>query len=289
MKIPGTTTTTSAEETLLGIYLNDHLATMTVGVELAGRAARGRQDAGAARTLAGLAAELTEDRSALLRTMQSLDVPVRQYKVIAARVAELVGRLKPNGHVLHRSPLSDVVEVEGLRAVIETNAACWRTLRELAKDESRLDADRLAALLDRAGRHAETLDRCRADAAAAAFATGAGGAAASPAPAVVEDAGAEDAEDSGTEDSGTELPEPPSHDDLPLPDYDHLPKGSLPSRIKSLNSAEVEQLLSYERAHAHRLPVVLILERRLKALAGGAEPTTGSVTALRPEAPLTGS
>jgi hypothetical protein len=38
-------------------------------------------------------------------------------------------------------------------------------------------------------------------------------------------------------------------DELPLPDYDHLPVGSLESRIRGLDTDGVEALLSHERAH----------------------------------------
>src|SRR4051812_24942525 len=57
--------------------------------------------------------------------------------------------------------------------------------------------------------------------------------------------------------------EPPHHAQLPLPDYDHLPTGSLEGRIRTLDSAGVEALLAYEQAHAHRLPVVQLLSTRL--------------------------
>lgn len=72
----------------------------------------------------------------------------------------------------------------------------------------------------------------------------------------------------------------PQHDALPLPDYDHIPNGTLPSRINGLDADGVEQLLSYERAHGNRLPVVRILENRLEALKAGATPggTTSPTT-----------
>jgi hypothetical protein len=75
----------------------------------------------------------------------------------------------------------------------------------------------------------------------------------------------------------------PHHDQLPLPDYDHLPVGSLESRIRSLDADGVSSLLAYERAHGDRLPVVTVLESRLRALQNGAEPTGGSPDAVTPE------
>jgi hypothetical protein len=38
--------------------------------------------------------------------------------------------------------------------------------------------------------------------------------------------------------------QPPHHDELPLPDYDHLPTGSLDGRVRILEAAGVEDRLS---------------------------------------------
>lgn len=65
----------------------------------------------------------------------------------------------------------------------------------------------------------------------------------------------------------------PQHKDLPLPDYDHLPVGTLSTRITGLAEADVAQLVSYEKAHGNRLPVLQILEKRLQDLQAGAEPS----------------
>ena len=75
----------------------------------------------------------------------------------------------------------------------------------------------------------------------------------------------------------------PHHDELPLPDYDHLPLGSLEGRIRSLDADGLAALLAYERAHGDRLPVTLLLERRLEAVRGGAELSGGSPLAATPE------
>jgi hypothetical protein len=75
------------------------------------------------------------------------------------------------------------------------------------------------------------------------------------------------------------------HDTLPLPDYDHLPLGGLTSRIRSLDAPGVETLLSYERAHGNRAPVVTVLENRLSALRDGAQPSGGDPAAVAAEAP----
>ena len=73
------------------------------------------------------------------------------------------------------------------------------------------------------------------------------------------------------------------HSELPLPDYDHLPLGSLTQRIRTLDAAALERVLSYERAHGNRLPVVKVMENRLQELREGAEPSGGSPAGAAPE------
>lgn len=73
------------------------------------------------------------------------------------------------------------------------------------------------------------------------------------------------------------------HDELPLPEYDHIETGHLAGRIASLDAEQVGQLLEFEREHGNRLPVVQVLERRVEALKNGAEPS-GSMDDTRAEA-----
>ncbi|GER23072.1 hypothetical protein NCCP1664_15680 [Zafaria cholistanensis] len=65
----------------------------------------------------------------------------------------------------------------------------------------------------------------------------------------------------------------PEKNELPLPDYDHIPLGTLPSRIHGLDARGVSQLLDFERNHGNRLPVIQVLEQRLEALQAGEEPS----------------
>jgi hypothetical protein len=71
-------------------------------------------------------------------------------------------------------------------------------------------------------------------------------------------------------------------DELPLPDFDHIPLGTLPSRISALDEGGVQALLDFERAHGNRLPVLQVLEHRVEALRSGTEPS-GAVEQNMPE------
>jgi hypothetical protein len=58
--------------------------------------------------------------------------------------------------------------------------------------------------------------------------------------------------------------------DLPLSDFDHMTGPQLRGRLRTLDRVQLVQLLDYERAHANRVPIVLMLENRLtKLLAAG--------------------
>jgi hypothetical protein len=150
---------------LLGIYLNDHLAGATGGVELARRVARSSLIPADARVLQLLAAEIAADRQALLEIMAALGVQVRGYKHYAAWIGEKAGRLKLNGYLLTRSPLSSLEELELLRLGVEGKAAGWRTLRTLADRERRIDQGRLDELISAARRQAGLLEDLRMQAA----------------------------------------------------------------------------------------------------------------------------
>jgi hypothetical protein len=74
-----------------------------------------------------------------------------------------------------------------------------------------------------------------------------------------------------------------SRAELPIPDYDHLPEGSLVHRIRTLDADALRTLLEYERSHAHRLQALQAMEHRLAALRDGAEPSGGDPAAAQPE------
>ena len=65
--------------------------------------------------------------------------------------------------------------------------------------------------------------------------------------------------------------------ELPLPDYDSLPVGSIESRARTQDTAGVRALLNYENEHAGRLQVVQLLRHRLHSLErGNVRPSDGS-------------
>jgi len=157
------------DDSLFAIYLNDHLAGATAGTDLIKRLAVAERSWSAGPALAELAKEIEDDRETLINIMSTLGVPVRHYKLWAAWVAEKLGRIKPNGRILRRSPLSRVIELEIMQLGVEGKAAGWRTLRTRAESDDRLDPEQFDKLNARALEQVGLLERLRVRAAAEVF------------------------------------------------------------------------------------------------------------------------
>jgi hypothetical protein len=147
----------------LTIYLNDHLAGAAFGLELARRTLGANRGTEFEATLEKLAAAIEEDRDELERLIERLDIPTDRLKLTGGWVAEKVGRLKPNGQLRGYSPLSRLLELEGLMGGIHAKLGLWRALREIAPEEARLDAGRLDELITRAESQLDQLRGLHAD------------------------------------------------------------------------------------------------------------------------------
>ena len=117
----------------LATYLNDHLLGSTLGLELVRRAAGENKGSELGAFLDGLVGEIEEDRDTLLAVIGELGVKPDQLKVAAGWTAEKLGRLKPNGQLLGYSPLSPLVELEGLLIGIQGKLAMWQALADVAE------------------------------------------------------------------------------------------------------------------------------------------------------------
>jgi hypothetical protein len=155
---------------LLRIYLQDHLAGATGGLELARRARGSNEGTPYGEPLAGLADDIEADRRALESLMDELGFGADRAKNIAFWVGEKAGRLKLNGQLTGYSPLSRMIEIEGLITGVNGKRSLWLTLRELAETNPDLDAERLGRLVERAEQQLETLHDLRSRAGREAFA-----------------------------------------------------------------------------------------------------------------------
>jgi len=142
---------------LLSVYLNNHFTGASGGVEMFGRVAKQHAGSSWGAELARLAADIDEDRERLRDIMGRLGVAENRAMTLLGWVGEKVGRVKPNGYLVRRSPLSDVVELEGLRIAVAAKQAGWEVLREVAAHDTRVSTDEVETLIGRAEDQSERL------------------------------------------------------------------------------------------------------------------------------------
>jgi hypothetical protein len=165
--MPGLRSSDSAQR--LSIYLSDHRAGSAAGLALARRAAAGNRGNEFGAVLSRIAAEIEQDIRSLDDLMDRLGASRDRIKETAAWSAEKVGRLKLNGQVLGYSPLSRLVELEGIALGVTGKLALWRAVREVLSDDPRLIDFDLERLIHRAEEQRDKLEECRLRAARLAF------------------------------------------------------------------------------------------------------------------------
>lgn len=154
---------------LLRIFMQDHLAAATAGLELARRAQGANQGTTYGDELKRIANAIDEDRRTLEGMHTALGFGPDRAKIAWAWAGEKVGRLKLNGQVTGYSPLSRVEELEALIAGISAKLSLWRILLEVAEHEPRLDTGELQRLIERGEEQRTAVEELRTRAARLAF------------------------------------------------------------------------------------------------------------------------
>ena len=96
------------------------------------------------------AAEVSADRSALRRVMAAVGARPHLAKIALAWAGEKAGRLKLNGRLVDRSPLTAFVELEAVEVGIYGKLLMWRALRDRRPAGSEVvDLDALIARAER--------------------------------------------------------------------------------------------------------------------------------------------
>ncbi len=132
----------------LAIYLRDHEAASRAGADLFARMSRSQSARSWGPTLAGVAEDVAQDVATLRGLLRATGVRPAVLTGLALRAGERVGRLKPNGHLVTRAPLSDLVEVEAGLDAVGAKAAGWRALRAVRDVDLPVDLDELVARAD---------------------------------------------------------------------------------------------------------------------------------------------
>jgi hypothetical protein len=157
--------TTATTSKYLAIYLNDHLAGSTGGLELVKRSAGEHEGTELGTFLAALRDEIAADRQELEAIMGELGVTANPAKQAVAWAGEKAGRLKPNGELRGTSPLTPLVELEALLLGITGKRSLWSALAAVDEVGRTLGRTRLQRLVARADQQREDLERHRVQAA----------------------------------------------------------------------------------------------------------------------------
>jgi hypothetical protein len=132
---------------VLDVYLSDHFAGATAGLNLAKNMSR----ASPAGPLSEIAAEIESDRQTLRGLIATLNLRPSLLKAVIGWFGEKAGRIKLNDRLFGRSPLSGLLELEVLIAGVSGKLQLWRALAKIASADSRLEQFDFTAL----GRRAE--------------------------------------------------------------------------------------------------------------------------------------
>jgi hypothetical protein len=156
---------------LLKTYVRDHDAASAGGEALARRCAGSNEGNDLGVYLKEtLLPQIEAEQRTLRAALETLDARPSAAKRAAARSGELVGRLKPNRRMLSYSPMSRVLELEGLIAGVHAKHRLWITLDALRTRhamESLPDVEEHASV---AQEQMVTLERHHLDAISQAFA-----------------------------------------------------------------------------------------------------------------------
>lgn len=155
---------------LMNLYMSDHLTGATAGAERIERMAHAYVDTPVYAPLSELADEIRLEREFLRRLIRSLGLRRPRHRQAAGWVGERVGRLKSNGRLTRRSPMTLVLEAELMRSAVAGKQGIWQTLSTHAA-QLELDPQVFDDLEERGARQIETLSEVHAYARERAFRT----------------------------------------------------------------------------------------------------------------------
>lgn len=144
-------------EGLLNLYISDHLTGATAGEARIYRMAQDFVDTPVFAKLSEIAEQIRAERTLLKNIIHDLGLKQKPYRQAVSWVGERVGRLKLNGKILERSPMTMVLEAELMRSAVMGKLGGWQTLQDHAA-ELNLDPEVFQKLQDSAWEQISALD-----------------------------------------------------------------------------------------------------------------------------------
>jgi hypothetical protein len=158
-----------ASNELLGVYLNDHLAGSSAGLELAEKLRDNNQGTELGKVMAAVHTDIEHDRAILEELMGQLEVPRHPVKDRAGWVLERLSRLRLNPALTGSADLTRLLETEALSLGIDGKLCMWLALKEAAAGDPRLAGTDFDRLIGRARSQRATLEPHRLAASRQAF------------------------------------------------------------------------------------------------------------------------
>lgn len=149
-------------------YLRIHLTGSAGGIELFSRGQK-FHDPATTSILEGIRGELVQERTQLLAMADRLGARPAPLAAVAAAVGERIGRLKPNGNPLRRTPLTDLIDLEAMRVALSGKTAGWEALLAVVDRHDGLRREEIAGLHEQALRQLDQVSTLHAAAAAKAL------------------------------------------------------------------------------------------------------------------------
>lgn len=145
----------------LNVYLNDHLAGSTMGLDLARRLASQAEGTPLGELMAPIADEIERDRETLKELMDRLDVSENPVKQGLTWVAEKASRLKFSGATSGDRELGTLLALETLSLGVEGKRCLWESLAAIADAAPAIGDLDLPELIGRAEAQRAAIDRER--------------------------------------------------------------------------------------------------------------------------------
>lgn len=148
----------SKQSHYLALFFQDHDMLLLGAHEIATRFIDASEFAEAIPAVEGLLEEIDLERDVVHGLMGLLGIQGDLTKSAIAWISEKFSRLKRNGHLLTRSPLSDMIELETLSMVLHGCELFWNALAEIEDEHTYIAQVDPQAMIERIQRRREQID-----------------------------------------------------------------------------------------------------------------------------------
>jgi hypothetical protein len=150
------------------VYLNDHLAGATAGVDLARQAAE-RHDGELGEFFAQLADEISGDYNTLTSLMDRMDAHASGAKEVLAKAGSEISEAKFSGESTDDPEFGTFVTLETLSIGVEGKFCMWKALKVVADEYPELTSADIDTLIERAQAQRDRLEGKRLEIAGSAL------------------------------------------------------------------------------------------------------------------------